>query len=551
MRVVRALQLAVAVAVAVVAIGCSDPNYRIGDGLFSSDNDMETGVLDFAGVIDEDSGSRVAGQSIFSARVYKNELINAANQSVGVIGAQYDTDFGERTTGFYVQYTPQYGLDEEGFGYNAILDSVMIYISLNSYGGDTTRMVKYDVYEVVDGPFIPDTDVDEDADIDWQITSEQMEAELAADGVLSDVLFSFKYPDPDNDVYLATTSMVRVYDISEAGYDLLDRLMLKKGDATYETYEDYDDDCTTDEFVSLFKGLYICASEDQEIPLSSTENDGSTYGFTMSSSGWGFYGRSVYENAPTIIKDTVGMTYLFRDSYASAGGISAQVTNYGENFTSYNTPDTRGAESVETLFVEGLGGFITEITIEQALMQRIAEIVDATDEYNNLFFNVAAMSIYVPSATGYGDYVLDSPATYNPLNDVPSRLCLYTNYTTFIDEDDITEMETIADYDYAYEYYYSTNSSIDGTLSRSRGCYTLNIPYQLQSVWNNYLTELEANGGVDFTEDEWDSFDWNKMLLAMPADNLNNPKLAKLQGPAGGSNAAPMRLQITYTLLKK
>lgn len=543
-RVSRLLSVAI-VASVIGVIGCNDSSYMLGENLLPDGHEMATGAISF--------GLDDIEDPIISARRYYSDRINVANQSNGMLGAQYDENFGTRYSGFYTQYIPLYALDEdEVFGYEPILDSVLFYFSINSWGGDTTSVIKYLVYEVLNDDFLGDYDSTDDDDYLMYDTASALE-ELSKDGVLSsEPLFTFTFPDQDNDVYVSTSSYVKLNDMTDAGEDLMSRLMLTSGDYTYEIYNgEYVD------FVDAFKGLYITPSTETVLNTSDS-SDGAIYALPFEYAGFSFYGRSKYEEDPTLVKDTIGMSFIFRDSYAEGGGTSINVvdrdfTGSGFTFEDIKTSDKSSSDvpTQSTLSVEGMGGLVSELTFEQTLFQQIAAAIEAGgEEYNNIFFNTATLSFYNTHASGYGIYT--ETATEYTLDDMLSRLVLYTNYSTMLnDAEDNLDTETALDYNYSYESSYSSYSTIGGSLSRSRGCYSLYIPLQMQDFWNDYTEALEENGGVEFTQDEWDEMEWNKLYLAPELTNLFTPSYSILQGQVYGENLSPIRLQITYTLLKK
>ncbi len=531
------------VAVAVLSVSCEDPDFSIGQDLTPDSQQMRVGQLSFDGL-----NSR--GEKYYSTRYYLSEQINTTNQSMGIIGNQRTTEFGVRKNGFYSQFTPVYSLDEDDvFGYLPRLDSVILYYSIATYSGDTTRTVKYNVYEILDDSFLGDYDYEDD-DSYIEFTSEQMHEELMKSGVLSELCFDFEFPNQDKEVYL-NTGYVTMSNIYDQGMDLVERLFLEREELGYD-YTIYDSD-NFDEFVEAFKGFYICVAEDQgEYALAESGDDGSSFELYLSSSGWGFYGRSVYEDDPTLVKDTVGMSYIFRDDYVTdAGGLSANVTHFSDRpMTNIKVGDsTDEVETTGTILVEGLGGIVTEVTIEPAIFEEFESVIaESEEQFETLWLNEAKLTIYLVQSTDYVTF--PATVTYYDLNRMPSRLGFYTQYDTFRDPDEdyeVTLLTTIADYDYYTEYTYGTESTIGGYLNRSKGCYQLNIPLQLQAMWNDYLEEKEDNDGVV----DWDTVDWNKIYLAPVVDNLFSTMYVALQGENDGVNAAPMTLDITYTLIKK
>ncbi len=122
------------------------------------------------------------------------------------------------------------------------------------------------------------------------------------------------------------------------------------------------------------------------------------------------------------------------------------------------------------------------------------------------------------------------------MNLAPSRLGLYTNYKT---------LTAISDYNYAYEMSYETTLAYNGYLSRSRGCYVMDITGHVQIMWNEYLSN----------EKDWEKVTNKTIFLGLDAYSLFSPQHAILQGEsteAGNAveNNAPIRFDISYNMVK-
>ncbi|MFI3304978.1 MAG: DUF4270 family protein [Rikenellaceae bacterium] len=568
-RLNRLLQLAI-VAFAIVAtiVGCIDVNTDIGGNFTSNKQEMIVGNVNFDGL------SNIDGTPIFTTRHYKSDSINVANQGSLLMGAQNDTYFGRRNSGFFSQITPVYELDRYGFGEDPILDSVIIFMGVSDYAGDTTTVVKYDVYEVIDHSFLGEFNPEDEDDLEdyhLEFSNDGAIELFETPGVLGEVMFSFYFPDQDGiynnrNVYLNST-YIKLQEMTAAGEDYMQRLMLQDDDGA--SYELYDFEEEWEGFYDYYKGLYIAPSEVQPDLNTSADYSGATYKLTQASSGLGFYARTRHEDDYEFIKDTVGMDYTFYDSYFGVGVNTVNVTFHdsvlAEDQIRTDAKATTDVEPSTMILAEGMGGIVSEITVEQSLFKELAQIVaagnpdDATDnrEYSDIFFNSAILSLYVLDAERDSDgeyqlYTMEFDGEVD-LDEIPSRLGLYYSYSTFLDEDDeYMMMETATDYNYYSEYNYSTVSGFDGYINRSQGCYVMNIPLHLQTLWSEYQDALEEYGVEEFTDDEWYAFEWNKMYVAPEAANLFTPHYAVVQGmnDGNGTNAAPMRLQIIYTLLK-
>ncbi len=565
-RLNQLLQLAtVSCAFVAAIVGCTDVNTDIGGNYTSNKQEMVIGQINFDGLDSEN-------KPIFTTRHYLSDSINVANQGSLLMGTQRDKYFGRRNSGFFAQITPVYELDRFGFGVDPILDSVILFMGVNDYAGDSTTVIKYDVYEVKDNSFLgnfnPEND-DELEDYHLEFSNDGAIELFERPGVLSDRIFSFYYPDQEakynnRSVYLNTT-YIKLQEMSAAGEDFMSRLMLQGNDGA--TYEMYDFDEKLPGFYDHYKGLYIVPSDVQPELSTTADFSGATFKLTQANSGLGFYARTRHENDYEFIKDTIGMDYSFTDTYFRRGVNSVNVTYHDSGFSDSEVRTdgdaTLDVDCSSLILAEGMGGIVNEITIEQSFFKNLAKIVaegrpeDSTDdgEYRDIFFNTARLSLYVIDAerdvnNDYQLYEMKFDGEVD-LDELPSRLGMYYSYSTFLNEDDeFLTMVTVKDYDYYSEYNYSTISSFDGHLNRSQGCYVMNIPLHLQTLWSEYKDALEEKGVEEFTDDEWYAFEWNKMYVAPEASNLFTPHYAVVQGMNDGSNAAPMRLQIIYTLLK-
>lgn len=533
--------MAITLVMAVVTVGCTDLDSNLGSDFIPDDQGMGIGELDLKGV------SRT-GESILSTRLFNTERINAANQTYGTMGLEHDKEFGMRRSGFFTQYTQASELDDDiEFGFEPFLDSMIIYFSVSSYTGDTTYVCTYEVYEVVDDSFLINS-----ADTVFGIDFDP----FAAGALSAEPLFEFVFPDQVNEKYVNDGYAMSI-NITDTGYDLGNRLMMLDGTLDYDIYYNYD----YEEFLEHFKGLYIVPKE-----TTIAYGEGATYSIALSSSGFGFYGRGLYEEDTTIVADTIGMTYSFRSSYTDdVGGVSIQTVTRDYDlsnidFSLVKNDENPTVSATNRLFVEGMGGVVSEISFERPLFEELEQALeDGGDEYTNLFFNSAYMRIYTEMADGSETLPSGQVFTQDEIDQInlyPTRLGLYRVYSTFDDDDGDIELEAAEDYYYYSELYYGTSLYFSGYLNRTQGCYQMYIPLQMQEIWNEYLDAKEEAGG-DISAIDWEGADWNKLYIAPSYDNMFLPQYVTLQGGAGADNAensetmTPIRLGLTYTLLKQ
>lgn len=548
--------------IAIVAIitfsGCTDIDTSLGSDLTLDNQSLKVGQMN----IDCREGN------YFESRLYKSDSLNSACVSYGYLGRMGNDTFGTRWAGFYTQYVPNVYFDEDDddfdgdipFGYMPIFDSAVLYLAIESYGGDTTIPQKYEVYEVVDDTFVYNS-----ADSIFFPTFD-------IDPYLGDKpVFTFTFPDAKNGVYISNYSVT----MQNTDYtaDFINKLMLVDLMGDYD-YEIYDDD---EEWVEYFKGLYIRPVEDLE-PITAGD-PGGMYAMTLSSSGFGFYGRSREQDDPTLIKDTIDMSYVFYWEDADAGNVSINLIDHNYEGSMIDIADVRTSDQsydatplVSTLRIEGLSGVVSQITLTEEFFEQLDTILDAEEAetgelFTSLFFNQAKLKIYMNEVSSY-DYTTIDPYLVTPwMNVMPTTLGLYTDYSYYYvwaeddvdykysyvadngDDDELIYVTLTGIEDYLYPYESTYTLDFGGEMNRSWGCYVMNISAHVQSCWNLYLDakeEAETNG----TEINWDDVSDRTMYLAPTASNLNSFEYASLQAGDGELNSAPIYLELTYTMIR-
>lgn len=567
-----------AVAAGAALSGCYETSDSLGGDYLPGSQQLSMGQIDFWGVdkansellqkedVTYDSG--MESSRILTTRPYRTARINSARLTTGAIGVQRNSIFGDRRTGFFSQYTPIYGVDDDdynGFGYKPFVDSVMFYYTLSDFSGDTTKCYTYEVYEVTDDSFLRSS-TDTLFNVDYTYPSTALSTEP---------IFTFKFPDQENGLYV-NRGYLRM-DIVEGGGGeaLINRMMLNPVDGyTQLTNDIYNGEYET--FVSNFKGLYIRPKLDA-VEESGSGDAGVTYSFDLTGSGFGFYARNLNASDPTFVADTVGMTFAFYDSSVTDVG-SVAITTVARDYSTgsafdNNLSETEVKQTNEsgaainssadvatniTLYSEGMGGIVTEIMLEKPLFDDLEAAIEEKNleednNYSTMFFNAAKMSVFIDaSGAEYDSPLILTPAEADNITDITSRLGLYATYSTYINASDSYTTELVAAYDYNYysEYVTGTVSDYNGYLNKSLGCYEMNIPLQLQGMWNSYR-EAVAEKGIDYVEQNWATYSWNKLYVAPIATNLFTPRYTTAKGNIdAGNDTTPIRLQLTYTMVK-
>ncbi len=528
--------IVVATVAAITFSGCTKVDTSLGSNLTLDQQSIKLGQMSFDGT----------DGNFFESRLYISDSLSASNISYGYFGLMGNDTFGTRSSAFFTQYVVANSLEDDIFGYMPIFDSAVLYLSVSSYGGDTTISQKFEVFEIIDNSFI--TSAADDVD---SVYFSNFDIEPYID---DNPVFTFTYPDVKNSVFVASSTIK----MEETDYtaDFISRLMLETltGDYDEDIYED------DEEWVEYFKGLYIRPVASLE-PITAG-NPGAIYATLLESSGFGFYGRNREEDDPTLIQDTIGMTYSFYSSYADYGNVSINMFDHNYDgslidinkvLTAEGTPSDDQLTTV--LRVEGMAGVVSQITVTPEVLALLDTILDAEEAesgiaYESLFFNQAKLYIYMENIDGY-DYTTINPYSVTPwLDYLPTTLGLYTDYSYYLYYDDgvtYTTLSGVADYLYAYESSYTLD--FGGELNRSWCSYVMNIPGQMQLIWNEYL-EAKEEAEESGEEIDWDSLTNRVIYLAPTASSLYSPQYASLQAGDATGNSAPMRMELTYTMIK-
>lgn len=511
----------VALASLLTFVGCTEVDDSLGSEFIPGNQQLKIGFRHIG--------------NCFETRLYRTDSIRTSNIEVGLLGTTRSDTFGLRSAGFYTQYTWGYCPDStEGFGHRPIFDSIMLGMVVNDYGGDTTLVRRYEVYEVVDDSFLRESeDTVYYGNFDL---SPYLSAEPA---------FTFDFPNQEKGIYTTSTA-VRMHP-TERGRALIRRMMLLEGDFEGNNMDGFYD---SEQWTEKFKGLYF---KPQQEPAAGER--GAIYSLSLIESGLVLYGRNRNEEDPSLIQDTTISLYYFNDDNATSGGVSLNTIRH--DYAQSHFADKEFEEQVEErsltelCYVEGLSGIVTEITLTESLFRQLEEVLTTTldeagNRYKSLAINQAVLSIY-DHATPLKRYDEEGEPPYwsidwsnfapdeamiERMESAMPRLGLYTSYKGLVG---------VADYAYAYEESLGS-LNFGGYLNRSRGCYAMDISVHLQSLWNSYLKDQEAFLGEP---------EKRALYLGPEAFSVNSFRTMSGQGMAdypGHENS--MKLEITYTLIK-
>lgn len=527
--------------------GCTSVDDTLGGNLVPDNQQMRAGFLR----LPEDAADKT---KYLSTRLFQSDSIASANLSSGYFGTQLNDTLGLRSAGFLTQMINLTELDEGYFGYKPIFDSAQLRLSIGSYGRDTITEQRFAIYEIVSNKYLTEKPVASGAS--QRDTLFYLNFDPAREGVIDPSREPLFYFTLGGDKGPATTTVT--LEPTEEGRKYVQRLMLQKGSGTNyeEDYSIYRID-SLEQWVEEFKGFYICPAPNSTM----TGGEGSIFATTLESSGLTIYGRNRVETDPSLIQDTLRVTYYFYEGSVDHGNVSINTMHHDYSQAKALPLDIADAKEpaegatdnrpeMARLRVEGLGGVVSQITFTDAffntLEQKIEEVNKAEGkDFRTLAFSQVVMDIYFND--GAYDWTQIGGTTdvlrlTNEMVAAPSRLGLYTSYRS---------RSPIADYNYSYETQYNTTIDYGGYINRSQGCYKMNITAYAQSLWNSYIKEKQAAEAEGRAVD-LDKISGRTIYLAPEAGGFYTMSHCVLQGMTtdDATNTAPIRLEITYNMIK-
>lgn len=550
---------------AALPAGCTDADDTLGANLVPEDQQMNAGyaVFDGRGI------NQLNPRKFVETRLFQTDSIISSNLSDGYMGTMVSDTFGLRKAGFLSQFVSHYSIPNGYFGYKPFLDSAQILLSIDVHGTDTLTDQLFGVYEVINNAYLTEKPVaagKTERDTTFYVGFDPENTGYAGN-VIGEKLFEFSIG-AGNGTGPATKAITMTP--TNAGRKFVARLMLQEGRYSQQggkfdpDYSIYSED-SLKEWVDEFKGLYIKPEKGPASADGTTR--GTIYGTKLSASGFSFYGRNRMESNPSLIADTIGMTYYFYESYADHGNVSISSIHHNYADAQFDIADAREVNpdgqpnenrpENTTLYVAGMGGVISELTLTREFFNGVSELIRQENErsgktFNSLAFSQARLSIYfygsdyewekIPGSAGITGLIERMNASQN-------RLGLYTNFKT---------LTPIADYAYPYEQSYNMTLPYGGYVNRSRGCYTMDVTGYLQGVWSSFVEARKTlpNGDTprEITEKEWETIreqiENRSIYLGPEAYGLFTNAYSVLQGEQGGDNNASIRFDLTYSMIR-
>jgi len=503
--------------------GCTEVDDRLGYDLVPGSQQMEMRL------------QRI--RKGFEARMFLSDSVRSSNLSYGYFGTTKSDTFGTRKAGFLTQFLWASVSDRKNwYGYRPIFDSMQLLISVSSYAGDTIEPQRFGVYRILNNNYLKNRDGNGDgaADTIFFTNFDPVEAGCVDE---RKPLFTFTFPD-GTATGPATTAIT--LEPTADGLEYVKELMLQEGKYKNDSTVYVNDSL----WVNYFCGLAI-------LPLDFNGATGATFATALDESGMMLYGRNRDSIDETLIRDTLQTLFYFYDDYATAyGNVSINtVERTSTRYIDYEaiTEKVGGGTVVpqqpfELGYVEGMGGAIVELTFTDEFMDRLGELQteQQSEGYRSLAVNQALLRFYVDGVTDGGWEQEFSPKLIERFDASISRLGLYTDFKT---------LTPVADYAYDYEQQYEVSLPYGGYLNRSLGCYVLNISGHVQRLWRAYQEAPvdPQTGRRKYTDAQKRLM---KLYLAPGATDLFTFNRVALQGGIEQGDNAPIRMELTYTLIK-
>ena len=539
----RALMLFV---VALIMVGCTtEVDYDLGAEYVPTNQNMELRRRVYCDGEMTDMG-QTKSVSMSKSYLYQNDSIKSSNLDDVYFGQERSAEFGVRKAGFMTQVLFGSKLDEEyGWGYRPIFDSMTLALYVTDFHGDTTKCRRYGVYEIISNDYIKGSkDSVFYANFDPRAF------------ISSKPIFEFTYPNQAKGIYVGSVEKPLYANLrleeTASTMEYVRRLMFttKLDDEGYarDTEKIYKQG-NEEKFVEQVRGVYIAPIGELD-----ANDQGAMFATDVENSALVLYARSRYKEDPTIIKDTVIMSYNFfinpTEYNVKAGNVSLSHVEH-----EFNADDvTAMQEHREVLVgkVDAMTGIVTEIEFTDEFLQSLADIAKGRKGVK-VSVNQAHLNIYLEGA-GY-DYNFADPIALGKIMDGSmERMGLYSRYGGY--EDGYTnDIIAIADYLYTKE---SSNFVIpyDGYLNRSLGCYTMDISNFMQSLISVVIAESDENGVVDVKKFEEDATlkRSRRIYIGPTADALFGFKHQTIIGGDdvevdGVKNTSPITLELVYTIV--
>ena len=487
------------------------------------------------------------GKNFLETRLYRTDSLISSNLNNGYMGMRRSDVFGLRTAGFASTMLYMNAIDEEkGFGYLPIFDTMKMVMTISNYGGDTLVPIRYKVYELLK-PLAKSlfSETDSVAYINCDLSEVYDE---------SKPIFEFTFP--NSELGEGPATIMVPMEPTPYSWDFARRLMLipdnyADAGSDWDGYGRSGIECYTDDkqWVDKFHGVYI---KPESAP---SDKEGAIYELDLTASGMMLQGRSRNPKDPSMIQDTVGMYYYFKDSDSDYNrSVNRVERDYSQSLSGGDallndvvmdcTVPRENRSLVSTCYVEGMGGPSTEIYFTDDMLDELLSLEQsASEESMKVGINQCLLTIYVKGASYDWETTQNNATILTPLLDNSFvRLGGYTNYNT---------LSPVFDYDYVYENNNDSESLYGGYLDRSRGCYVMNITAHLQRLFNYAKSVRQEDGSYLFDENA-QGYVGRSIYIGTEVVAPYSFSETTLQGMEDdmGAILAPIEIDLTYTLIK-
>lgn len=487
------------------------------------------------------------GKNFLETRLYRTDSLISSNLNNGYMGMRRSDVFGLRTAGFASTMLYMNAIDEEkGFGYLPIFDTMKMVMTISNYGGDTLVPIRYKVYELLK-PLAKSlfSETDSVAYINCDLSEVYDE---------SRPIFEFTFP--NSELGEGPATIMVPMEPTPYSWDFARRLMLipdnyADAGSDWDGYGRSGIECYTDDkqWVDKFHGVYI---KPESAP---SDKEGAIYELDLTASGMMLQGRSRNPKDPSMIQDTVGMYYYFKDSDSDYNrSVNRVERDYSQSLSGGDallndvvmdcTVPRENRSLVSTCYVEGMGGPSTEIYFTDDMLDELLSLEQtASEESMKVGINQCLLTIYVKGASYDWETTQNNATILTPLLDNSFvRLGGYTNYNT---------LSPVFDYDYVYENNNDSESLYGGYLDRSRGCYVMNITAHLQRLFNYAKSVRQEDGSYLFDENA-QGYVGRSIYIGTEVVAPYSFSETTLQGMEDdmGAILAPIEIDLTYTLIK-
>ena len=530
-------------------VSCTtDVDYTMGEEFIPSNQNMELRrrVYKMGECVEREDSVEC---SLATTRLYKSDSLCSSNIGLGYFGHEVDPIYGSRTAGFMSQMIFSLSLPEErGWGYRPIFDSMILSLYITDFHGDTTKKHRFNIYEITSNDYLKLS-----SDTTFYINFDPKEY------VSTEPIFTFEFPNQERGAYVGDMANPQNSNVllehTDYTMDYVKRLMLTKDLPEDELALDHNDLYVNGnelEFVEAFKGLYIAPAE---------ETEGVMFATRLSNTAMLLFSRGRYEEAPEIIRDTTYMIYnmyLNPSEYTDLAAGNVSINSVDHNYDNSLISSALEADYCDVCYVEGMGGVTTELCFTDEFIQSLADMVREAGDDATISINQAMFSIYLEGShyleDSQDEYIGIDPVVMTPLlNDAMLRMGMYIDYGIYNKQKVYTP---IVDYNYIAES--SMLLSYDGYLNRSLGCYQMDISNYIQALMLAAVANTDADGKVDLTkfavgdttDTSGDYVNMRRIYLGPDASLLYGMKRQALYGMYGDGAKAPIKLELTYTIVK-